>query len=265
MRIKPFLLERYCAQHEFTVPLSLSSSDCDGWAMSELLQLADDETRDLWEELRLGYTQTLGLPLLRAEIARLYRGIDADDVIFVTPAEGIFLAMNCLLEKGDHVVCTFPGYQSLYQIARSIGCNVSRWQADEARGWRFDPKDLQRLIRPQTRLVVLNFPHNPTGYMPSPEDFQEMMAIAEHHGARVFSDEMYRLLQWPPQSGLPSAVELSDQAVALFGMSKTFGLAGLRLGWLVVRDADLRGRLAAFKDYTTLCASGPSEILALIA
>jgi aspartate/methionine/tyrosine aminotransferase len=162
------------------------------------------------------------------------------------------------------VVCTFPGYASLYQVAAAIGCEVTRWQPEESDGWRFDPAALQRLLRPSTRLLVLNFPHNPTGWLPTREDFSEMVALARRCGAQVLSDEMYRLLEHEPAERLPSAVELWDEAVSLSGMSKSLGLAGLRIGWLVTRDAALLARMAAFKDYTTICSSAPSEILALV-
>lgn len=265
MKLQPFALERYFARYEFSVPYLLSSSDCDGWPLSEVLDLADAETADLWQRLRLGYTDSLGHPLLRREIASLYQGLQADDVLVVTPEEGIFIAMHCLLEKGDHVICTFPGYQSLYQVADSLGCEVTRWLPDEDAGWRFDPDFLRHNLRPNTRLIVWNFPHNPTGVLPSRADFQQMIAIAHERNIRVFSDEMYWLLEVDPAGRLPSAVESWDQAVALFGMSKSFGLAGLRIGWLVSRDRALLASLAAFKDYTTICSSAPSEILALIA
>ncbi len=147
MRIEPFALERYFARYEFTARYLASCSDCDGLALEELLALADDETRALWRDLRLGYTESLGHPLLRAGIASLYEGAGADDVLTGAPEELIFLAMNCLLEPGDHVIATFPAYQSLHQIAESMGCEVTRWQPDEGRGWLFDP-DFVRAQRP---------------------------------------------------------------------------------------------------------------------
>lgn len=265
MQLEPFVLERYFAKYEFSVSYLLSSSDCDGWPMSEIVELADGQARELWQTLRLGYTDSLGHPLLRQEIAGLYANVQAEQVLVVTPEEGIFLAMNCLLEKGDHIICTFPGYQSLYQVAQALGCEVTRWQPDESAGWRFVPEFLRRSIRPNTKLIVWNFPHNPTGFLPSRTDFKEMMAIAQDHDVRVFSDEMYWMLEVDPSNRLPSALEHSDQAVVLFGMSKSFGLAGVRIGWLVTKDRDVHAKLATFKDYTTICSSAPSEILALIA
>src|SRR3989338_405803 len=111
MKIKPFELERYFAKYEFSVKYLLSSSDCDGLAQSEVLSWADSETKPLWDNLKLGYTESLGLPLLREEIAKMYKGVSADEVLITVPEAGIFIALNSLLDKGDHVICTWPGYQ----------------------------------------------------------------------------------------------------------------------------------------------------------
>jgi len=264
MRPAPFALERYFARYEFSAPYLLSSSDCDGLPMREVLAMADDECRALWKDLRLGYTESLGLPQLRAEIAGMYEGATADDVITGAPEELIFVAMNALLRPGDRVVCTYPGYQSLYEIARAIGCIVDLWQPREEDGWRFDPADLATMLRPGTRLVVVNFPHNPTGALPTREEYAAAITAARDAGARVFSDEMYRLLELDPGDRLPSACEVEPEALSLSGMSKVFGMAGLRIGWVVTRDAAALQEMATFKDYTTICSSAPSEVLALI-
>ena len=264
MKIAPFQLERFFARYEFSARYLLSSSDCDGLGLAELLQMADEESRQMWERLTLGYTESLGHPLLRAEIASLYRGIRPKDCLVVVPEEGILITMNSILQPGDHVICTFPGYQSLYSIAEGMGCEVTRWVPEEENGWRFNPAFLEQNIRPNTRLLIINFPHNPTGSLPAIQDYRQIIDFARRHGLYLFSDEMYRFLEYNPQDRLPSACEEYEKAISLFGMSKTFGLAGLRLGWLVTRDAELLQRLAEFKDYTTICSSAPSEILAIM-
>ena len=261
---RPFALERHFAAHEFSAPYLFSASDCEPLSLERLLALADPETTGMWKDLRLGYTDSQGLPALRREIARLYVNVSPEDVVVVVPEEGIFLAMHALLHADDHVVTTFPGYQSLYEFARDIGCAVDQWRPSEENGWRFDPASLERLARPNTRLLVMNFPHNPTGYLPSCGEFRAVLAWANARGIRVFSDEMYRLLELDPADRLPSAADGDDRAITLFGMSKAFGLAGLRIGWLVIRDRNALQRVVALKDYTTICASAPAELLALI-
>jgi aspartate/methionine/tyrosine aminotransferase len=265
MEILPFKLERYFAQYEFNTRYLLSSSDCDGLLMQSLLEMADGECRKLWDELRIGYTESLGHPLLRQEIAGLYTGIGLEDVLVIVPEEGIFIAMQSILKKGDHAICTFPGYQSLYQVAEDAGCEVTRWMPEEEHGWRFNPGFLESHIQENTRLVVFNFPHNPTGYLPTLEDYRRILQIAREHDLYIFSDEMYRLLELDAAERLPSACEEYEKAVSLFGMSKTFGMAGARIGWLATRDRELYAKLAAYKDYTTICSSAPSEILSIIA
>ena len=227
--------------------------------------MASPEMRKTFFELKLGYTESPGHPQLRAEAASIYDGLNADDLLIAAPEEAIFLLMNALLEPGDHVIATFPGYQSLYEIARAGGCQVSMWEPDEAAGWHFDPARLAELIRPETKLVVINFPHNPTGYVPSKSDFDEIIGMLRERGIYLLSDEMYRFLEIEDGTTLPSACEAYEKAFTLFGMSKTFGLPGLRIGWIASQDAATLAKMLQLKDYTTICSSAPSEILSIIA
>ncbi len=266
MQIKPFKLERFFAQHEFSVDYLLSASDCESLSQSELLDLADREGRRLWEELDLGYTESQGHPLLREEIVKLYQTISPAETIVAAPEEAIFIAMNSLLRPGDHMIATFPAYQSLYEIAEAIECDVTRWMLTPEDGrWTLDLNFLRDQITDRTRLIVVNFPHNPTGFLPSREDFKLIIEIAQEHDLPLFCDEMYWQLEHGGQEPLPAVCDLYQRGISLFGMSKTFSLPGLRIGWLVTRDAALMDRFTTMKDYTTICNSAPSEILALIA
>jgi aspartate/methionine/tyrosine aminotransferase len=265
MEIATFQLERYFAKHEFSARYLLSSSDCETLSLTNLLDMADFEMKRLWRELKLGYTESPGHPLLRSEIASMYQGITERDVLVVVPEEGIFLLMHALLKAGDHVVCTFPGYQSLYEVARSIGCQVSTWEPDEDRGWYFDLGELANKLRANTKLVVVNFPHNPTGSVTPQEEFIALVKLVRQHGAYLLSDEMYRYLEVADGSTLPAAVELYDKAYSLSGLSKAYGLPGLRIGWLASQDSKGLDQVSQLKDYTTICSSAPSEILATIA
>ena len=265
MSIAPFQLERYFAQHEFSARYLLSSSDCESLSMKDLLGMADPEMINLWRQLKLGYTESWGHPLLREEIAQVYKGIDPAGVLTVVPEEGIYLLMRALLKPGDHVVCTFPGYQSLYEVARSIGCEVSNWEPEEDQGWNFPITSLAKKMRSNTRLVVVNFPHNPTGFAPGEDEFVSLVELVSEQGSYLLSDEMYRFLEVEPGRTLPAACELSERAFSLFGLSKSFGLPGLRVGWLASQDAEMLEEISRFKDYTTICGSAPSELLAIIA
>jgi aspartate/methionine/tyrosine aminotransferase len=265
MSIRPFQLERYLDRYEFTTPLNLSCSACETVSIGELLALAGESLQSL-SALRLGYTETQGDPALRESISSFYQEASAGDVIVTNaPEEGIFLAMETLLEPGDRVVVQTPCYQSLIELARHKGCDVQPWTVQESSaGWRLDLDNLDALLA-GARLLVVNFPHNPTGLLPTKEEFHSIFQKAERAGARLFSDEMYRGLEPLPEQRLPAGTDLHPGVVSLWGMSKTFGLPGLRIGWLVTRDADLRERILSFKDYTTICSSAPGELLARIA
>ena len=262
--IADFALERYFARWEFAVRHVLCASDAETLEMRELLALADDDGRRRWHDLRLGYTESLGLPALREEIASLYPGLDGDDVItFAGAEEGVFICMHALLDAGSHAVVAWPAYQSLYDVARSIGASVTLVPLDP-RDWSLDVEAIAAAMQPNTRVIVVNSPHNPTGAHIEPAQFERLISIAELHGAYLFSDEVYRFMEHSAPR-LPAAVERSELGLSLGVMSKAFGLAGLRIGWLATRDASLRARLARLKDYTTICSSAPSEVLALIA
>jgi len=266
VNIKPFHTERFFAVHEFTAPYILCVSDCESLTVDELLQLAGASWESLGR-LRLGYTESQGAPALRERIARMYARVDADQVIgLAAPEEGIFLTMHALLEPGDEAVVLAPCYDSLANVAEYLGCRVARWSLVETDdGWQLDLDALERLVTPGARLVVVNFPHNPTGYLPSHEEWQSIVRIVQRAGAWLFSDEMYRGLEYDPAARLSPGCDLYERAITLAGLSKTYGLPGLRVGWLALRDASLRDRILGWKDYTTICASAPGEVLAEIA
>jgi aspartate/methionine/tyrosine aminotransferase len=264
MKLETFRIERYFAEHEFKAKHLLSASDCESVTLADLLALADDEARGLWERLWLGYTESAGHPLLREEIGKLY-DLPADATLAAAPEEAIFVAMNALLAPGDEVIVTWPAYQSLTEIARAIGANVVRWELRVEGGqWTLDPEALRRLMTARTRLVVVNFPHNPTGYLPARDVWDAITRTVAERGVTLFSDEMYRWLEHDEGQTLPSACELYEEAVTLGGVSKSLGLPGLRIGWLASRDRILLRRASEIKDYTTICSSAPSEILALV-
>lgn len=264
MKIPQFALERYFAKHEFSARYLLSCSDCEPLSVEELLAMADDESLDLWRRLELRYTESQGHPLLREAIADIYTSIDASGILVAAPEEAIFLFMHALLEADDHVVVMAPAYQSLHEVARSIGCRVDHWAPDEGPDWHYAIEGLEEKLRPDTRLVVANFPHNPTGFVPTRENFDALIELMKERGIYLLLDEMYRFLEFGSDATLPSACELYDNAVSLFGLSKSFGLPGLRIGWLASQNADILRRVLALKDYTTICNSAPGEILGIM-
>ena len=266
MRIAEFELERFFARHEFAVRHLLCASDVEGWRMDELLARADDEARGLWDGLTLGYTEAPGHPLLRAEIASLYETIAPDEVLTFSGAEeAIYVAANVLLHPGDHAIVTWPAYQSLHEVARATGADVTLHELRASEGWAIDVDRLRAQVTLRTKLIVVNAPHNPTGMLPGEATYREVAAIAAGAGATLFSDEVYRFLEVDPSTRLPAGADVGAHGVSLGVMSKSFAMAGLRIGWLATHDRRLLDAAARYKDYLTICSSAPSEILALIA
>jgi aspartate/methionine/tyrosine aminotransferase len=266
MRIADFALERYFARWEFAAEHLLCASDVQGYPMAELLALADAETRALWDRLELGYTESTGHPLLRREIASTYETIEPDEILtFAGAEEAIFCLMNVLLGPGDHAVVTWPGYQSLYEIARAAGAEVTLHELHEANGWAIDLDLMRRQVTPTTRLIVVNAPHNPTGMLPDRATFDGLVELAADSGAHLLMDEVYRGLEFDEADRLPAGADALPTGISLGVMSKAYALAGLRIGWLATHDRALLARFAGFKDYTTICSSAPAEILSIVA
>jgi aspartate/methionine/tyrosine aminotransferase len=266
MRIADFALERYFARWEFAVEHLLCASDVEGYPMADLLELADAEALALWSGLHLGYTESSGHPLLRTEIASLYDGIEPDEVlVFAGAEEAIFCLANVLLGPGDHAVVTWPGYQSLYEIGRAAGAEVTLHELREADGWALDVELLIASLKPATRLVVVNAPHNPTGMLPTHAEWAQLTGELDRRGIHLLADEVYRFLEFDEADRLMAGADAFPRGISVGVMSKSFAMAGLRIGWLASHDRALLARCAAFKDYTTICSSAPAEILALIA
>ena len=265
MKIAPFRIEQYFALHEFTAPHLLSSSDAQTVSIADILALEPDAAAQLLSQ-QLGYTQSAGAPELRAAISAIYQTTAADDIMVVSAAEeGIFAAYHALLQPGDHVVVETPCYESALQLARSTGANVTEWRRLANEHWAHDLAALERAVQPNTRLIYINTPHNPTGLMMPREVLNRVIELCAARNAWLFCDEVYRELEHDPATRLPAAVDLYERAISLGSMSKTYGLPGLRLGWLASHDREALMKIVNFKHYTTICSSAPSELLSALA
>ena len=268
MEIAPFAIEEFFARYEFSVPHTLCASDCETISIGELLELAEIPVAEL-SKLRLGYTETQGHPLLREAIANSYKRVASHEVIVLgAPEEGIYITMRALLSAGEEVIVMAPAYQSLRNVAEHI-CgveNIKQWHVHpREQSWEASLDELEQLLTAKTRLLVVNFPHNPTGYLPSPAEFEAFLDVVRRRQIWLFCDEMYRGLENGNTPRLPSAADHYQRSIVLSGLSKVHGLPGLRSGWLVVHDAKLRQELINWKNYTTICPPAPSEFLALAA
>ncbi len=264
MPVRPFALERFFARYEFTTRYVLCSSDPETLPLRELLAL-EPGCDERFAELRLGYTETRGSPDLRRHIAATYDRIDGENVlVHAGPQEAIFAFASVAFERGDHAIVQFPAYQSQYSVAEGIGVETSRWNSDLSREGSPDVELLEPMVRPATRAIVLTTPNNPTGYAFDRAQIERVVDIARRHGLWLFGDEVYRGTEREAER-VPCVADLYERGISLGGLSKGYGLAGLRIGWIATRDRALYERLAAFKDYLTICNSAPSEFLAEIA
>lgn len=264
--IPPFKLEEFWKKYEFSAPYLLCPSDTESWELSEILELADPEVRRLWDKQWLGYTDTAGLPLLREEIAKLYSPLQADEVLtFAGAQEAIYCLMRSLLLPKDHVIVVTPCYQSLLTLPQIMGADVTEVPLDPNDNWKLSIQKLQEAFRPTTKLLVINYPHNPTGTLLSLKVWEEVVSLANRCGAYIFNDEVYRYLEVNESDRLASVVDAYERGISLNVMSKAFGLAGLRVGWLASHDREVLKKVGAYKLYTSICNSVPSEILALMA
>ena len=264
MKIKEFKLERYFAKYEFTAKYLFSSSDCDGYALSEVLAHATPEELKMWDQLALGYTESAGHPALRSSILQHYALSDIDRVVVASPGELNFIAMNVLLEPRDHVIVVGPCYQSLSEVICAIGADLSYW-LPTADTWQYQLEALKKLIRPDTRMIVINFPHNPTGAYLTSTVLDQLVEVARENDLWLFSDEMYHKLVIDASEELRPVADLYERGISLWGTSKSFGMAGLRIGWLVCQDQSFIAHVVSYKDYLSICNNAPGEVLTIVA
>jgi aspartate/methionine/tyrosine aminotransferase len=263
--MREFALEAYFARWEGAVRHNLAASECEPLGLTDLLAMANDADRSRWNDLALGYGDPLGAVWLREQIAGLYQTVAADGVLcFAGAQEGIYCAMHALLGASDHAIVVTPNYQSAETVPVSL-CAVTGVALDPAQGWTLDIDAVAAAIRPNTRLVSINFPNNPTGKILERDRFDALIALCRNHGLWLFSDEVYRLIERDPASRLPQAVDVYERGLSLNVMSKAYGLPGLRIGWIGCRDTAVLQRMERLKHYLSICNAAPSEVLAKIA
>jgi aspartate/methionine/tyrosine aminotransferase len=263
--LRDFALEVFLSKWEFAARHHLTASDAESVTLSRLLELATPADRDRFMALHLGYTQTFGSQTLREAIAETYRGLSAPETLcFAGAEEGIYVCMRTLLGAGDHAIVVTPNYQAAETLPLAI-CTVTGVPLLESQDWALDVDAIQAAVRPNTKLVSINFPNNPTGTVPKRAAFNALVELCRTHGIWLFSDEVYRGLERSDADCLPQAAELYERGISLNVMSKAYGLPGLRIGWIACRDRALLARMERYKHYLSICNSAPSEVLAEIA
>lgn len=270
MKIDTFLLERWMSRHETHVKYDIAESGILPLTTNDLLDFEPVAERAATLErlltTPLGYSEARGTAELRGQIADTYTRGDADHVLVTTGAiEANFLLFNVLLDKGDHAIVPYPAYQQLYSVPEAIGCDVSLWQVGPETGYRYDIGALEKLIRPTTKVIVVNTPHNPTGAMLSPADAKRVYELGREAGAAVIGDEAYRWLAVP--DGEPFAdpmFDLGPAGISVGTLSKPLGLPGLRIGW-IMGPPDLVQACWSMRDYITLSPGKLNDALARLA
>lgn len=266
MIIEPFKLERYYTVNEFSAKYSLCNSDSEAMTVNDLLSLEKD-SKDKFHNLWLGYTESKGHPDLRRDIASIYAVINSEDLLVCSGAqEPIFLFSLANLCSEDEVIVQSPCYQSLQSVPASIGCKVSNWAVKyEGDKPTFDIEELKGMVTNKTKVIFLNTPHNPTGFHFSKDAQQAIIEIARENNSIIFCDEVYRESEHQPEYQIPAFADAYENGVSVGVMSKSYGLPGLRIGWLASQNAKILEKVAVLKEYTTICNSAPSEFLAGVA
>jgi aspartate/methionine/tyrosine aminotransferase len=264
MKLNEFKVERLFARGNHGMDYQFGASSCEEFELKDLLERADEECLEMWENLSLGYTNFRGHPKLRAAIARRYKTIGADDVIEASPEEGAFIILNTMLSAGDEVIVMEPAMPSLHEIPHAIGCDVVPWRLEPTNwGWKLDIDFLNHAITQKTRLIVLNMPNNPTGYSPVLTDLQRIAQIADRKGIWIFSEESYRGMERDPGSVIPPMADVYHRAISVGGLSRN-GFPGTGVGWIASQNRTVMANFLAYKDYTSLCPNAMSEVIAII-
>lgn len=263
--MRNFALEVYFSKWEFAAKYHLTASDAQSMTLSQLLAHASPADRERFDNLHLGYTKTFGAEPLLHEIAKTYDAIGTDQLLcFAGAEEGIYVAMRVLLKPEDHCIVVTPNYQAAETIPLSI-CAVTGVALAADTGWALDLDAVRAALRPNTKLISINFPNNPTGAIPSQETFAALIELCRERGIWLFSDEVYRLIEHRADARVPQVADVYERGISLNVMSKSYGLPGLRIGWLACPDREFLQQCERYKHYLSICNSAPSELLAEIA
>lgn len=264
MQIKDFLVEDWCNKYEYSSKYNLGETCISSFKMNEFFKLAGLNAADVWNELgetQLTYGNLAGNVHFREGVARLYRNITIDDVTTAHGCAGAnYITFSALVERGTHVITILPTYQQLYSIPEAMGADVDIMRLKKENEFLIDLDELRSLVREDTKLIVINNPHNPSGKLLPTELLKEVAEIARSVGAYVLSDETYRHLT-SDGSYMESMADLYEKGISVGSLTKVFALAGLRLGWIVTRDAGLKRQLEKMREYSIITCSMVDEYL----
>jgi aspartate/methionine/tyrosine aminotransferase len=263
--MREFELEKHFSKWEFAARYHMTASDAQSMTVNELLEMAGGNAKDELLNCWLGYTETRGAEDLREAIAGTYEVCKADNIqCFVGIEEGIYAAMRVMLSADDHAIVIVPNYQAAETLPLAI-CETTGVPLLADQNWQLDLDALRDAIRPNTKLISINFPNNPTGAIPDRKTLDALIEICREHGIWLFSDEVYRLMEVDENKRIPQIADIYEKGVSVNVLSKAYGLPGLRIGWAACQDKDLLASLEKYRHYLSICSSGPSERLSVIA
>ncbi|MBV0930687.1 aminotransferase [Lentilactobacillus sp. IMAU92037] len=263
MKIAGFGVEEWLNKWEKSATYDISQSTISSMTMAEALALDGNggaSFYDLLDSQKMNYGWIEGSPDFKAEVSKLYKHVDPDNVLQTNGATGAnHLALYALVEPGDHVISEYPSYQQLYDIPKSLGAEVDFWHIREDKDWYPDIAKLKSLIRPDTKLICLNNANNPTGTLLDEVFLKQVVALAEEVGAYVLVDEVYLPLDHP--ENFTSIVDLYDKGIATNSLSKTYSMPGIRVGW-TASNHELADRFRKYRDYTMICCGVFNDLMA---
>ena len=262
MKIEIFEMERMQSTWENVVDYDLSESGVLPVSLRELVAMGFD--LDWALDTPLTYSQGNGTPELREALAKLYPGASADDIEVTNgTSEANFMVSLSLLQEGDEFALEVPNYMQLWGVPRSLGARVNKFHLLQDRAWEPDWEEFERAVNPRTRLVYLSNPNNPTGSVLSRSSMERIVARCEEVEAYLIADEVYLGAEIHRQR-TPSFWGMSDRVIVTSGLSKAYGIPGVRIGW-IVGPRDIVDECWAQHDSLTICPNKLSDAIARIA
>lgn len=267
MQIEPFALERWMTRWELVVTHDICESGIKPLSLGDVMGLIPASEAEVLEqrihEMPLGYSEARGTEELRSVLASTYANTSCDDILITTGAiEANYLLFNVLLKAGDHVVVVDPAYQQLASVPKAIGCQVDHLSVVHDDGYYYDLDELRGMVRPDTRLIVINTPHNPTGCMLSDSDLNEIVELARENNCWILCDEAYRWIEHPGGMAIPGPMRgRYEKGISVGTVSKPFGVPGLRIGWFAA-PAEIAQAAWGIRDYVSLSPAKLSDLIA---
>lgn len=268
MKIKPFLVEEWMNAYEVGAKYNIAETCVNSVSLDELFALTGEDKEAFLTEFcrrRLTYGDIEGAPAFKEGVSRLFRTISPEEIVTTHGASGAnHHVFYSLIQPGDHVISVMPTYQQLYSIPEGYGAEVELLYLHNDNGFLPNLEDLRRMVRPNTKMICINNPNNPTGALMSEEHLREIVEIAREAGAYVMCDEVYRHLTQKDEWSV-SIVDLYEKGISTGSMSKVFSLAGLRLGWIATHDKAVVRECLSHRDYNHVSCGMFDEAVAGLA